>query len=234
MRLWLDASDSDSITQSGESVSQWNDKSGNGYHVAQATAAAQPQLTTLSGKPGIFFTTDDFLDAVAGSGIIFGLNAYTIIAVGARQSRANAMNVIFVGLVSNIIAYNLRYSSTSNDIIRSNARMLAGDTIISGTGIKQPALNTPTWEISTITRNGSIVLAQQGVADQSASGLTDNPATAGATPGLTLGASWRTDAVSRTDFYAGYIFEVAIIDHAIDATERANWVAYLESKWGTS
>lgn len=40
--LWLDASDTDTITESSGSVSQWDDKSGNDYHSAQGTGARQP------------------------------------------------------------------------------------------------------------------------------------------------------------------------------------------------
>lgn len=47
-KMWLDASDSSSVTTSGSSVSAWNDKSGNGNNATQATAANQPTYTTNS------------------------------------------------------------------------------------------------------------------------------------------------------------------------------------------
>ena len=40
--LWLDASDTSSITAASGSVSQWSDKSGNALHVVQATADKKP------------------------------------------------------------------------------------------------------------------------------------------------------------------------------------------------
>jgi hypothetical protein len=58
--LWLDASNSGSITQSAGSVSQWNDLSGNGNNVAQPTGANRPtySATGFNGtKPGITFTS---------------------------------------------------------------------------------------------------------------------------------------------------------------------------------
>ena len=45
LQLWLDADDSDTITLNGSTVSQWNDKSGNDYHVSQGTASNQPTYT---------------------------------------------------------------------------------------------------------------------------------------------------------------------------------------------
>ena len=45
-QLWLDASDASTITLNGSTVSQWNDKSGNGNHAAQTTAGNQPLYDT--------------------------------------------------------------------------------------------------------------------------------------------------------------------------------------------
>lgn len=42
LELWLDASDTDSITHAANAVSQWDDKSGQGNHATQGTGSAQP------------------------------------------------------------------------------------------------------------------------------------------------------------------------------------------------
>jgi len=44
--LWLDGEDLSNITQSGGSVSQWSDKSGNSRHFTQSTGANQPTTGT--------------------------------------------------------------------------------------------------------------------------------------------------------------------------------------------
>ena len=44
--LWLDASDTSTITEVGGAVSQWDDLSGNGNDFVQATAAQQPSSGT--------------------------------------------------------------------------------------------------------------------------------------------------------------------------------------------
>jgi len=46
--LWLDAADTSTITESGGAVSQWDDKSGNGYHLTQGTGAQQPKSGTAT------------------------------------------------------------------------------------------------------------------------------------------------------------------------------------------
>ena len=46
LKLWLDANDSSTIIHSSDSVSQWNDKSGNDNHALQSTTANQPTITS--------------------------------------------------------------------------------------------------------------------------------------------------------------------------------------------
>src|SRR5690606_3653497 len=49
----------------GALVQQWNDQSGNGHHVAQATAGARPTfraaVESLNGLPGVEFDGGDWL-----------------------------------------------------------------------------------------------------------------------------------------------------------------------------
>ena len=54
---WFDASDTGTITESGGSVSQWDDKSGNDKHATQGTGAKQPTvgLNTINGLSSISF-----------------------------------------------------------------------------------------------------------------------------------------------------------------------------------
>ena len=64
LELWLDASDSSSITQASSKVSQWNDKSGNGNNLTQSTEGSKPvySASSLNSKAWITFDgTDDTL-----------------------------------------------------------------------------------------------------------------------------------------------------------------------------
>ena len=62
--LWVDASDETTITESGGAVSQWDDKSGNGNHLKQASSTFQPitGTHTLNGRNTIYNDGADFLD----------------------------------------------------------------------------------------------------------------------------------------------------------------------------
>jgi len=59
LALWLDATNTASLTFNDTTVSQWDDLSGNGYHATQSTAANQPTYlaTGMNGKPALEFTS---------------------------------------------------------------------------------------------------------------------------------------------------------------------------------
>lgn len=80
--LWLDAADTSTIVLNGSTVSQWNDKSGNGRNFAQATAANQPtySATVLGGQPALTFDgASDFMSA--GDTLDVGTTNLTIMTV---------------------------------------------------------------------------------------------------------------------------------------------------------
>lgn len=72
--LWLDAADASTITKVNGAVSQWNDKSGNGRNVSQATSANRPTYaaTGLNGLPTI-----DWGSTANGKNLAFSGSAFT-------------------------------------------------------------------------------------------------------------------------------------------------------------
>jgi len=80
--LWLDAADASTITTVSEAVSQWNDKSGNGRHASQNTAANRPVVTSagLGGKDVITFDgTNDALTATLSSGLSSSFGVFAVV-----------------------------------------------------------------------------------------------------------------------------------------------------------
>jgi len=79
--LWLDASDSSTITTVSGAVSQWNDKSGNNRHISQVTASSRPSYAnTFNGRSVVTFDgVNDILDNASPG--LNGLSTATIIAV---------------------------------------------------------------------------------------------------------------------------------------------------------
>lgn len=66
LSIWVDATDAATITESGGSVSQWNDKSGNGINFSQGTSSNRPTISKDSTTGNQFISFDgsnDFLQA---------------------------------------------------------------------------------------------------------------------------------------------------------------------------
>jgi hypothetical protein len=90
--LWLDGSDTTTITLNSGNVSQWNDKSGNGRNFSQSTATAQPAYTAnqLNGLPALIFDgVDDFLDGGQVLDLIGGLAIFMVV-----RQRSAADNLV--------------------------------------------------------------------------------------------------------------------------------------------
>lgn len=87
MLLWLDAADANTITLNGSTVSQWNDKSGNGRNATQATASNQPVYvgSAINNLPAITFDgVNDRLEVSNESA--FDVATFTIFLIGKKRS----------------------------------------------------------------------------------------------------------------------------------------------------
>jgi hypothetical protein len=74
--LWIDGSNTGSISLNGSNVSQWNDLSGNNKHVTQGTSASQPVYDPTDKT--VNFIADHMLipNVVSKAGICIGKNYY--------------------------------------------------------------------------------------------------------------------------------------------------------------
>jgi hypothetical protein len=83
--LWLDASDTSTITEVGGAVSQWDDKSGNGNNVTQGTAAAQPTTgtVTLNGLNVLDFGGNDFMETAVADTLAQPFNVFLVVKADA-------------------------------------------------------------------------------------------------------------------------------------------------------
>lgn len=86
MNWWYDASDSTTITSSSGLVSEWRDKSGNGYH-ATSSGSLRPTLTNsfINGQAVISFNGSQYLQANTS----ITSNAFTHFIVMAKTSAAS-------------------------------------------------------------------------------------------------------------------------------------------------
>ena len=93
--LWLDASNTSSITTNAGNVATWGDLSGNNRNGAQGTAAAQPVYTTnAAGKNVVRFAAGQVLPVNLS---FLNGSPYTIFAIEAKASAAPSTSFYFLG-----------------------------------------------------------------------------------------------------------------------------------------
>jgi hypothetical protein len=239
LALWLDAADTATITESGGAVSQWDDKSGNGYNVTQGTGAAQPTTgsTTQNGLNVLSFDGGDRMSASTAADWKF-LNdgtLYTIFIVGS-VTNSGATFPSFAGTTA---GNNLRgidvliFRST-----RAIRHIISGATdasVVNNTsagGVFEyakffvfmalsDASNATAASRSTITINGGL-----DIRNNSASGAISN---VDPPSPFTVGGRTNTDGFTRL---TGNIAEVLIIKNVLTSPIQKQVQSYLFNKWG--
>jgi hypothetical protein len=212
LALWLDASDSSTITHNSNAISQWSDKSGSGNHATQSTATNKPTLTASAqnGKPVITFDgTNDYLTSTS-------LNIsqpYSIFAV-AKTTIGSGRDYIFDGV--------------TNDSDRSMVALNKSGTVQvqSSSGVwSNSNINTPTdYFTFSSTYNGTNGLI--GINGTTVSNF--NTGTRNLSNGLRIGANWTASG----DFLEGNIAELLIVNSTLSTNYRQQIEGYLAHKWG--
>ena len=206
--LWLDASDETTITESGGAVSQWDDKSGNGYHVAQGTSANQPTTgtRTVNGLNVIDFdgSNDSLVDA---DGPTFS-QPNTIIVVAEFDDVSGINNVVD----GRINAQRNLLRAGSNNFLMYAGSVLSGGSPVTAT----PYAMVATFDgvSSSLRVNGSTVLTGNVGTQDFAS--------------IRIGAEF--DGVGQE--LDGAVGEIIIVNGTLTAQQIADTETYLADKWG--
>ncbi|MFM6670836.1 MAG: hypothetical protein ACKPJO_12020 [Dolichospermum sp.] len=206
--LWLDAADSSTIILNGSTVSQWRDKSGNGRHISQGTAANQPARTLngLNGKPVLTFDGSDFFNPVTAS-----LSQFSVIMV--EIAAQNTQDVYYpVGFTSGETGL-----SVGGTFLSQRFSLFNGTTAIATS--ETSVLNTPT-----------IVFAGSNSSGRQISVNGNAPATDSTSQSITqITVGRRGDG--QWPFF-GTIPELIFTDNLLSTTERQLIEGYLAWKWG--
>lgn len=212
--LWLDAADAPTITTVSGAVSQWNDKSGNGTNVAQATGSARPTIASSfqnSQNALLFDGSNDFLES-AGNFSITGDPNFSVFMASRNFSAA-------IGWGSNSAAGGAGF-------INNGWAFMGGNTFTFNT--------TPTSNVSKILgfrkSTGSIstssALYEDGVTNQASSGQ----------PTAIPAIDSRQLRIGRLNefslFFNGHIFEIIVLNSAASLDTRQRIEGYLAHKWG--
>lgn len=97
--LWLDSSDINTLFLQGTSVTQWNDKSGNGLNCFQSTSTNRPIIiySELNSYNILRFVNSDYLSSTSNLNLTSG---FTIFVVAKNRIRKNYNGLFRVGAVA--------------------------------------------------------------------------------------------------------------------------------------
>jgi hypothetical protein len=216
--LWLDAADASTVAQSGGSVSQWGDKSGNSRHLTQATPANQPSysLSGLNGLNALSFDGAASFLANAAIGLPIGGSARSMFVVYKPLRTTSVNGLVGQGPFSLTTAswFTLQFRSPLGD------PYFAGYSADVGGG---PSTITTTPKIAEIVYNGT-------TGTLFGTGNQYNTETRALN---TLGNSF---VVGRNPVGAEYanalIGEIVFLSFAATTDVRQKLEGYLAHKWG--
>ena len=234
--LWLDAADASTITLNGSTVSQWSDKSGNGFHVTQATASLQPtyQATGFNSQPTVFF--DDTGDemgcdqtSVSSQGDLFYAAVFQMLSdttnwrviVGTNTSSS---------LKSSGTLLMQRMSTRSEIGIHTTGRLDTGSTYaVQVTDFYVPRIATVGRSGGVRGDGGTITVTATGPSQPSyLTQAVQNWTTVEATSRIQIGGKQQIG----TGWSNSLISEVVVMNRNATTLERQKFEGYLAHKWG--
>ena len=220
--LWLDGADSAAVTHVAGEVSQWSDKSGNGYHVIQGSASNQPDWgnVTQNGKSVLYFDNGDFLRNTTASGLFSITNGPgTYFVVGKADNASGVNDYLYQFSESAVGRAYILYGSTAGSLLFLNRTSNAS--AVTNTGSTHN-----TWQIMRGRRSGTTqaIAINGGTEATNTSALDEDGCDA-----LTIGADG-----SGANILAGAIAEMIFYNRSLSAQEILQIERYLSSKWGVA
>jgi hypothetical protein len=191
-------------------VSQWQDRSGNGYHLTQATEALRPSLVTTGGpndQPFLRFDgVDDYLRNATGLGA--QPTHMFIVCVMSRTAPGTALTVTDGGTTNTRRINNPNATTTVN--------MFAGANLP-----RTGAASGATWQVIEALFNGaSSKLRTHGTA------YATGDAGAGANTGLVIGAIGGLNGFADCD-----VAELIVVAGALSPDYSDATLAYLTTRY---
>jgi len=219
MALWLDAADAATVSLDASSnVEQWNDKSGNGRHAGQTTAANRPDYaSTLNGKSVVGFSGSP--EVLTGAQIVSGAATPTVFVVG-RATGTNAQEC-FVNLSSDSATVGGHFNVTFEPGLRiiGGATTFAGASIVTESiftlGVSNPSVGDAYCYVNGDERS----VSSTGVTSINLNGTQ-----------YSVGAGGAGFAASY--FLNGIVAEILVYTRVLTDAERQRVESYLSAKWG--
>lgn len=212
--LWLDASDTATITSSGGAVSQWDDKSGGTRHVVQTTAGKKPTTGTVTqnGRNVLDFASGRILRK---TGTSICAAAFTVFVVCQKTGSNNTFESFPLQLTA---------SSNATPFDWYNANCIPSKGWAAGDVRNFTAHGLRCLTMSDSTNTGFFYI--DGTQSTTNTGLDQAWSTT--SQAITVGG--RDDEVTK---FTGNIAEIIVYDVVLSTGDRQTVEVALKAKWGT-
>jgi hypothetical protein len=204
-----------------ERVSQWNDKSSNGYNVTQATALKQPVYNPNQQNSKAVLTFDGASSFAVPAGVFTIPNGdNTAFFVSKRNSETGAQEILAGMREAGSVRYQLRYTSGAGSIAFWNSNAAPG-TEVSKSG------NTNTNMNINIARRSSTTLA---------AAVNNGPETTNTNANSESGvdSAFIGTTSDASGWLIGSIAEIIIYHRSLTTFEISQVNRYLSQKWGVT
>ena len=212
------------VSSDGQAIYQTNDKSGNGFNVAQATSSKRPLYKTgiQNGLSVSYYDGDDAL-LNASCEIVNANGSWTAFAVTKATNLTSIHGVLTQdNSAATRLAQFLRYNTTTG-YLQSVTFNTVGGVFVAG-----KSAYVDGFSILSAVRGTSAIIAYVNGSAGSSVGTTGTPKSGAAQ--LSVGQS----VISATvDLMVGYIGEVIVYNSALSDTDRGTVETYLNTKWTT-
>ena len=211
--LWLDANDTSSVSHSSGVVSQWNDKSGNGFHLTPSASGTGPTTGTVSLNSLNTIDFDGSNDRMKNDLLPLGSPiSIFLVATGSTNGYRRILDGISDG-----------YVFVGNGNSNNNLATFFGAGSWSDVNTNSPTGSLASATLIGLTNDGTTGTPyHNGVAQNTKNGAMGN-----GTIGLSVGASG-----GGAQFWDGSVGEVFILNAVLSSASRQKLEGYLANKWG--
>jgi len=221
--LWFDATDSSTITLTSGSLTQWNDKSGNGRNLTAVSGFAN--ATVSSGYQNgfnVFNFSGNGLYRTAAGNVFYPLDVYIVVAL---KSLTTHVDVLGMGDTSTDNFNSLTFAESAASRWH-NGSSGGGRQTISTSNETSLSFLLIQWSIA----NGNYLLRRNGTQlIQASRNYSFNNS---ATSIFQIGYRHTDNVYGTSANFSGYIGEILVFNNQIGTTDRQNIESYLSQKWG--
>jgi hypothetical protein len=225
--LWLDASDTTTFTfSSGSRVSEWRDKSGNAYHMTQATAAYQPDRNaTQNSLSAVKMRVSTAKYFMRNTSYNWANSAFTMLCVIRPRTGE------YTAYLSQDATAHLQLGQDPNSPSNMAISKISQATAASNLTLADNTTGQITYKSAGVS-SGSVTVQiyKSKVAASSTVTLSSL-----STQAVTMIGGSRSDlAPSIGDFFGdgGYLCELLVYPSQLNDTDRNQVEDYLIAKWG--